>query len=154
MIGFCMLAAVALAAAPALAIDCENIPTSAGPVSADLMAACGGQGAASRPQLDPTDTAIGLEGIGAECESMVLNNPAGAAGFGFIDFHPAADFAGSDFSALYAATFTNPTTIKTVSATDCSQATIGTCSLDAGHNPSGLAWDDSTGTMYLSSTDI
>lgn len=153
-IGFCTLAALALAAAPAAAIDCQNIPASAGVISPDVLAACGGQGHASRPQLDPTDVAISPEGIGATCNSMVLNNPAATTVLGGIAFQPACDFEDGDFSTLYCVDFANPATLVAMDATNCSATTIGTCSMASGHNPSGMAWDDSTGTMFLSSTDI
>jgi hypothetical protein len=134
------------------ASNCTDIATSAGQVPADLAAACSSDAAESKPHFNPTDMAVSPDGVLEQCSSMILNNPGAPADFGSVPFHPACDFAGSDFSALYCYTIDVPGVLSSVSTADCSQTVIGTANNTQG--ASGMAWDDSTGTMYLSTTDI
>lgn len=148
----CTVVVLALVVAPAAAIDCRNVPTSFGPIPPEVLAACGGRGATSRPALGFANQAISPEGIGATCSEMTLDDPAATTLFGSIDFRPACDFAGSDTSGLYCLSFTNPSTLSRVDTTTCNEGTIGACVLNGGQLPSGLAWDPDGFTMFMSST--
>ena len=146
--GSTMLAAVGVAAP----IDCANIATSTGPVPPELVAACGSQAVEGHhPRFAPTDLAVSPDAALTQCSSMVLNDPANPADFGTLAFRPACDFAGSDYSKLFCYSFDVPGVLSWVDPATCAETVVGTGSNSKA--ASGMAWDESTGTMYLSGSD-
>jgi hypothetical protein len=142
-----MLAAAGVAAP----IDCANLATSTGPAPPELFAACSGQAVVGHPRVTPTDLAVSPDAALTQCSSMILNDPANPADFGTLAFRPACDFAGSDFSKLFCYSFDVLGTLSWVDPATCAETVIGPGSNSKA--ASGMAWDESTGTMYLSGSD-
>jgi len=151
---FCAVAALALLPAASFAAPshCADIATSAGPAPPELAAECGGKLPDSYPQFNPSDLAASPDGVLTTCSTMTLNNPGAPVDTGLLDFRPACDFAGDDFTKLYCFTFDVPGVLSTVDISTCTETVIGTGSNT--QSASGMAWDNSNGTMYLSTTNI
>ena len=151
-----MVAVLALLPAVGVAApsNCANLATTAGPVPPELAAECGGKGATGAPQFAPTDMAMSPDGVLSMCSTMTLNNPAVTVDFGFIDFRPACDFAGGDFSQLYCYDFGIPASLFSVDTATCVETFIGVGNNGGAQSMSGMAWDSATGTMYASTTDV
>ncbi len=145
--------AMSLIAVPGQAGDCDFGP-SAGRVPESAAGCQAAPSFGDRPSFDPTDMAVSPDGVLTSCATMTLNDPANVSTVGFVDFMPACDFAGNDFSTLYCYDFNVPATLFAVDVTSCSASAIGTANNGGAQSFSGMAWDPTTSTMYGSTTDI
>ena len=147
---------MAMAGAPALAqVDCANIPTSTGPVTQEYIDACYTLGGTVGDGEGPTDFAWGPEMANGTLSQMVLNAPETLISFGTIDttnFIGGCDFANNDFSQLYCVDGIN--SFFTLATADATRTAIGTLSPAPPQTVSGLAWDATTSTMYMCTTDV
>lgn len=144
-------AAAVLLSSTAWAVDC-NAP-SAGMPTAEQVAACHTASPVRNVQsVDPSDTAFGADGVLATCTELTLNNPGSTNDFGFLDFRPACEFAGADFDTLFCVTFDVPGVLTAVNTNTCEEVFLGP--LSNTQSASGLAWDNDSATMFMSTTDI
>ncbi len=165
---FLPLAALLLASAPAFAqsVDCAKMP--------DMMIAEPAEYAACRPANAlthaPVDPALATELFGAVAPGFGINLRAGSATVrGFLTFtatNPpttapvlatadnfyAGDYAGDDFSKVYAvlsATAPAIPELYSINPATGARTLIGTTALPAGFSPLDMAWDYTTSTMYM-----
>lgn len=151
-----IVAVLAMAGAPAMAqVDCANIPTSIGPVTQEYIDACFNPAAATGGIEGPTDNAWGAESTRASLDFMVLNTPEVLTSVGTIaatGFVGGCDFANNDFSQLYCGDTTG--SFFSLSTADATQTNIGTFTAPGAETITGLAWDATTSTMYMCTTDV
>ncbi len=151
-----VIAVLAMAGAPALAqVDCANIPVSTGAPSQEYIDACYNPAGAAGGVEGPTDNAWGPESQRGSLDYMVLNTPEVLTSVGavaFTDFVGGCDFANNDFSQLYCGDTGG--NFFTLSTADATRTAIGTFTAPGAQTITGLAWDATTSTMYMCTTDV
>jgi hypothetical protein len=128
-----------------------------GAVPQEVVDACFTAGETTGGAEGPTDIAWGPEAANGSLDFMTLNAPEVLTSVGAVDFTSfigGCDFANNDFTQLYCAD--NGNALFTLSTTNAAKTVIGPLSPipPNGETVSGFAWDGTTSTMYVCTTNV